>query len=126
MCTYSFYSTKTDHLAAKLFGQNTYYTYLIISVLYLPQAKAVCALMIYVAGEGNFGKVYTAVNMDSGELLAMKEIRFPQNDHQTIKEVAEEIKIFETLKHPSLVRYYGVEVHRVKNQDILCSVGNWG
>ena len=57
--------------------------------------------------------MYTAVNMDSGELMAMKEIRFQPNDYQTIKDIADEIKIFETLTHPSLVKYYGVEVHRV-------------
>jgi len=26
-------------------------------------------------GEGQFGKVYSAVNMDTGELMAMKEVR---------------------------------------------------
>ena len=25
-------------------------------------------------GEGQFGKVYSAVNMDTGELMAMKEV----------------------------------------------------
>lgn len=72
-----------------------------------------------VSGEGNFGKVYTAVNVDAGELIAMKEIRFAPNDHQTMKEVSEEIKMFEGLKHPSLVKYYGVEVHRVINYSLL-------
>lgn len=28
-----------------------------------------------VSGEGQFGKVYSAVNMDTGELMAMKEVR---------------------------------------------------
>ena len=28
------------------------------------------------AGEGQFGKVYCAVNMDTGELMAMKEVRY--------------------------------------------------
>ena len=65
-------------------------------------------------GEGQFGKVYTAVNTDSGQMMAVKEIRFQHNDHQTIKDVAEEIKIFEELNHPGLVKYYGVEVHRVR------------
>ena len=27
------------------------------------------------SGEGQFGKVYCAVNMDTGELMAMKEVR---------------------------------------------------
>ena len=67
-------------------------------------------------GEGQFGKVYTAVNTDSGQMMAVKEIRFQPNDHQTIKDVAEEIKIFEELNHPGLVKYHGVEVHRVSRR----------
>uniref|UniRef100_A0A8B9HT82 Mitogen-activated protein kinase kinase kinase 4 n=1 Tax=Astyanax mexicanus TaxID=7994 RepID=A0A8B9HT82_ASTMX len=64
------------------------------------------------AGEGQYGKVYTCINVDTGELMAMKEIRFQPNDHKTIKETADELKIFEGIKHPNLVRYFGVELHR--------------
>ncbi|XP_052239205.1 LOW QUALITY PROTEIN: mitogen-activated protein kinase kinase kinase 4-like [Dreissena polymorpha] len=64
-------------------------------------------------GEGQFGKVYSAVNMDSGVLMAMKEIKFPSADiHSHFKEIIDEIKIFEGISHENLVRYYGVEVHR--------------
>uniref|UniRef100_A0A3B4B7G2 Mitogen-activated protein kinase kinase kinase 4 n=1 Tax=Periophthalmus magnuspinnatus TaxID=409849 RepID=A0A3B4B7G2_9GOBI len=62
--------------------------------------------------EGQYGKVYTCINVDTGELMAMKEIRFQPNDHKTIKETADELKIFEGIKHPNLVRYFGVELHR--------------
>uniref|UniRef100_A0A5F4WLY8 Mitogen-activated protein kinase kinase kinase 4 n=1 Tax=Callithrix jacchus TaxID=9483 RepID=A0A5F4WLY8_CALJA len=63
-------------------------------------------------GEGQYGKVYTCISVDTGELMAMKEIRFQPNDHKTIKETADELKIFEGIKHPNLVRYFGVELHR--------------
>ncbi|XP_068183821.1 mitogen-activated protein kinase kinase kinase 4 isoform X2 [Antennarius striatus] len=63
-------------------------------------------------GEGQYGKVYTCINVDTGELMAMKEIRFQPNDHKTIKETADELKIFEGIKHKNLVRYFGVELHR--------------
>lgn len=65
-------------------------------------------------GQGRFGKVYTAVNNETGELLAMKEITLQPNDHKMIKRVAEEIKTFEGIKHEHLVRYFGVEIHRVR------------
>lgn len=42
------------------------------------------------------------------------KIRFQPNDHKTIKETADELKIFEGIKHPNLVRYFGVELHRVR------------
>ncbi|NXA49183.1 M3K4 kinase, partial [Nothocercus julius] len=63
-------------------------------------------------GEGQYGKVYTCISVDTGELMAMKEIRFQPNDHKTIKETADELKIFEGIKHPNLIRYFGVELHR--------------
>ncbi|KAG1675911.1 Mitogen-activated protein kinase kinase kinase 4 [Nymphon striatum] len=63
-------------------------------------------------GEGRFGKVYTVVNNNTGELIAMKEIMLPPGDHKVIKEVTDEIYIFERIHHKHLLRYYGVEVHR--------------
>lgn len=64
-------------------------------------------------GQGRFGKVYTAVNNSTGELMAMKEITIQPNETRAIKNVAEELKIFEGISHKYLVKYYGVEIHRV-------------
>lgn len=47
------------------------------------------------------------------------QIRFQPNDHKTIKETADELKIFEGIKHPNLVRYFGVELHRVRKHKLL-------
>lgn len=66
-------------------------------------------------GQGRFGKVYTAVNNSTGELMAMKEIAIQAGDSGTIKRVAEELKIFEGIHHRHLVKYYGVEIHRVSS-----------
>ncbi|KAK7497186.1 hypothetical protein BaRGS_00011480 [Batillaria attramentaria] len=63
-------------------------------------------------GEGQFGKVYTAVNMNTGELMAMKEMKFQPNDLQQLRAISDEIKIFEGIQHPNLVKYHGVEVHK--------------
>lgn len=43
----------------------------------------------------------------------MKEIMIQPNETRAIKNVAEELKIFEGISHKYLVKYYGVEVHRV-------------
>ncbi|XP_057325359.1 mitogen-activated protein kinase kinase kinase 4 [Microplitis mediator] len=61
-------------------------------------------------GQGRFGKVYTVVNNQTGELLAMKEVPLQPGDHRAIRRVAEELQIFEGIKHDHLVRYYGVEI----------------
>ncbi|XP_076665905.1 mitogen-activated protein kinase kinase kinase 4 [Andrena cerasifolii] len=63
-------------------------------------------------GQGRFGKVYTVVNNQTGELLAMKEVQLQPGDHRAIRRVAEELQIFEGIQHKHLVRYYGLEIHR--------------
>lgn len=67
-------------------------------------------------GGGSFGHVYAAVNLDTGGVMAVKEIRF--YDSQSIKNIVAAIKdemtILEMLNHPNVVQYYGVEVHREK------------
>ncbi|KAK6169248.1 hypothetical protein SNE40_020332 [Patella caerulea] len=63
-------------------------------------------------GEGQFGKVYSAVNVDNGELMAMKELKFLPSDQQEFKAIADEIKNFEGTDHRNLVKYYGVEIHK--------------
>lgn len=64
-------------------------------------------------GQGRFGKVYTAVNNNTGEMMAVKEIAVQHNDTNTIKRIAEELKILEGISHRNLVKYYGIEIHRV-------------
>lgn len=63
-------------------------------------------------GQGRFGKVYTAVNNSTGEMMAVKEITLQHNDNATVKRVMEEMKILEGIVHQNVVRYYGVEVHK--------------
>ncbi|KAG7192030.1 Suppressor of Sensor Kinase (SLN1) [Scheffersomyces spartinae] len=67
-------------------------------------------------GGGTFGHVYSAVNLDTGGVMAVKEIRF--HDSQSIKNIVPSIKdemtVLEMLNHPNVVQYFGVEVHRDK------------
>lgn len=67
-------------------------------------------------GGGTFGTVYLAVNLDSGGLMAVKEIRF-QDISSTpgmYKQIKDEMSVMEMLNHPNIVEYYGIEVHRDK------------
>jgi mitogen-activated protein kinase kinase kinase len=67
-------------------------------------------------GGGTFGSVYAAINLDSGYLMAVKEIRL--QDPQLIPTIAcqirDEMGVLEVLDHPNIVSYYGIEVHRDK------------
>lgn len=67
-------------------------------------------------GGGAFGSVYKAINLEAGDLMAVKEIKF--QDHKVgsnfLKPIREEMAVLEILDHPNLINYYGIQVHRNK------------
>jgi mitogen-activated protein kinase kinase kinase len=67
-------------------------------------------------GGGTFGNVYQAVNLDTAEIMAVKEIRIsdPKLMTPAMKSIKEEMTVLEMLDHPNVVKYYGIEVHRDK------------
>lgn len=67
-------------------------------------------------GAGAFGSVYLAVNLDSGSLMAVKEIKFQElsGSPSLYTQIKDELNVMEMLHHPNVVEYYGIEVHRDK------------
>ena len=67
-------------------------------------------------GAGAFGSVYLALNLDSGSLMAVKEIKFQEVSGlpNLYTQIKEELSVMEVLHHPNVVEYYGIEVHRDK------------
>ncbi|KAM0140249.1 hypothetical protein ACHAO1_002480 [Botrytis cinerea] len=67
-------------------------------------------------GGGTFGSVYAAINLDSGHLMAVKEIRLqdPNLIPTIAAQIADEMHVLEVLDHPNVVSYHGIEVHRDK------------
>ncbi|KAI1809438.1 MAP kinase [Poronia punctata] len=65
-------------------------------------------------GGGTFGSVYAAMNLDTGHLMAVKEIRLqdPKLVPQIATQIKDEMGVLEVLDHPNVVSYYGIEVHR--------------
>lgn len=65
-------------------------------------------------GGGTFGSVYAAMNLDSGYLMAVKEIRLqdPQYIPAIASAIREEMTVLEQMDHPNIVQYFGIEVHR--------------
>ncbi|KAK2461684.1 hypothetical protein APHAL10511_006147 [Amanita phalloides] len=65
-------------------------------------------------GAGAFGSVYLAVNLDSGNLMAVKEIKFQEltGMPNLYAQIKDELSVMEMLHHPNVVEYYGIEVHR--------------
>ncbi|KLU84079.1 STE/STE11 protein kinase [Magnaporthiopsis poae ATCC 64411] len=65
-------------------------------------------------GGGTFGNVYSAVNLDTGHLMAVKEIRLqdPKLIPTIATQIKDEMRVLESVDHPNVVSYYGIEVHR--------------
>lgn len=62
-------------------------------------------------GEGQFGKVYSAIHRQTGELVALKELNPLQF---STKKFLREIRILLSLEHPNIIRCHGVEHHEEK------------
>ncbi|XP_023747618.1 mitogen-activated protein kinase kinase kinase ANP1 [Lactuca sativa] len=64
-------------------------------------------------GCGAFGQVYMGMNLDSGELLAVKQVSIAVNSASKektqvhIRELEEEVKLLKNLSHANIVRYLG-------------------
>ncbi|PSK55417.1 MAP kinase kinase kinase wis4 [Elsinoe australis] len=67
-------------------------------------------------GGGTFGSVYAAINLDTGHLMAVKEIRLqdPQMIPTIVSQIRDEMGVLQVLDHPNIVSYYGIEPHRDK------------
>lgn len=65
---------------------------------------------------GAFGSVYLAMNLETGGVMAAKEIRFKSSTSLSTlyQQVKDELAVMEVLHHPNIVEYYGLEVHRDK------------
>lgn len=67
-------------------------------------------------GGGANGNVYMGFNIDSGGVMAVKEIRV-QDIHSSpalYKQIKEESDVMSMLSHPHIVEYYGIEVSLAK------------
>jgi mitogen-activated protein kinase kinase kinase len=108
-------STKGTHLGRVLEGANEADR----SLTYL-SASATNVQMRWQQGQfvggGSFGSVYVALNLDTGILMAVKEIRLqdPQLIPTIVKQISDEMVVLAVLDHPNIVSYHGIEVHRDK------------
>ena len=79
-------------------------------------------------GRGAFGAVYLGLNLDSGELIAVKQVevamggagsagssgKLPAAVASRLREVEGEVALLRRLQHPSIVRYIGAETDEAR------------
>jgi serine/threonine protein kinase len=54
-------------------------------------------------GEGTYGVVYKAKNIQTGEIVAIKKIRLEKEDDGVPSTAIREISLLKNLKHPNIV-----------------------
>lgn len=65
-------------------------------------------------GEGTYGKVYKARNVETGALVALKRIRMEQEKDGFPITSMREIKLLQALRHPNVVRLSEMMVSKGK------------
>ncbi|KAF8630155.1 hypothetical protein AX15_003105 [Amanita polypyramis BW_CC] len=59
-------------------------------------------------GRGQFGSVYRALNLSTGQTVAVKQIRLEGLKEFEVAELMREVNIYKRLSHPGIVRYEGM------------------
>jgi hypothetical protein len=62
-------------------------------------------------GQGAFGVVYLGLNIDSGELMAVKQMATEDVSKRELSSLENEIYLLRNLRHPNIVRYIGTELN---------------
>ncbi|CAJ1976904.1 unnamed protein product [Sphenostylis stenocarpa] len=69
--------------------------------------------MIDKVGQGTYSNVYKALDRDTGEIVALKKVRFNTSEPESIKFMAREIMILQRLDHPNVVNLKGLAISRM-------------
>lgn len=59
-------------------------------------------------GRGQFGSVYRALNLNTGQMVAVKRIRLEGLKEEEISTLMREVDLVKSLSHPSIVKYEGM------------------
>ncbi|KXS21867.1 kinase-like protein [Gonapodya prolifera JEL478] len=86
-------------------------------------------------GRGQFGAVYKGLNLDTGEVVAVKRIRIDEPRQGDVDSLMDEVELLKSLSHPNIVRYFGFQrqpdvlnivLEFVENGSLLNSMKSFG
>lgn len=69
-------------------------------------------------GRGQFGAVYRALNLNTGQMVAVKRISLSGLKEEEISQLMKEVDLLKSLSHPGIVKYEGM----ARDQDTLSIV----
>ena len=61
-------------------------------------------------GRGACGKVFKGLNFQTGQLVAIKQIKINSFKEEKKQHLHQEINLLKKLEHPNIVKYIGKEV----------------
>lgn len=61
-------------------------------------------------GKGEYGKVYQAMDKDSGELFAVKVVKLKSNSEEALQNLFLEINTLKSLSHNNIIKYYQTDI----------------
>ncbi|KAJ9567917.1 hypothetical protein OSB04_003883 [Centaurea solstitialis] len=64
-------------------------------------------------GQGTYSNVYKARDLVSGEIVALKKVRFDNLEPESVKFMAREILVLKKLNHPNIIKLQGLVTSRM-------------
>lgn len=65
-------------------------------------------------GEGTYSNVYKARDRDTGNIVALKKVRFDTSEPESVKFMAREIMLLRKLDHPNVLKLEGLATSRMQ------------
>lgn len=69
-------------------------------------------------GRGQFGSVYRALNLNTGQMVAVKRIKLNNRSEDEVTQLMHEVELLKSLVHPSVVKYEGL----ARGEDVVSIV----
>jgi tRNA A-37 threonylcarbamoyl transferase component Bud32 len=66
-------------------------------------------------GQGTYSNVYKARDLETGNIVALKRVRFVNMDPESVRFMAREVHILRRLDHPNVIRLEGIVTSRLSH-----------